>query len=58
VLTERDPSKNHYQSIFGELNRRFRVASYRRLSRAQLTQVVQFLEDWRGRVEAGQTTPE
>jgi hypothetical protein len=49
ILTTHDPSKNHYQSIFGELNRRFRVASYRRLSRAQLADVVQFLDDWRTR---------
>jgi len=47
ILTGHDPSKNHYQSIFGELNRRFRVTSYRRLSRAQLADVVQFLADWR-----------
>ena len=53
ALMQRDPSKNHYQGIFGELNRRFRVASYRRLSRGQLAEVLQFLDDWRGRIEAG-----
>lgn len=57
VLTERDPSKNHYQSIFGELNRRFHVASYRRLSRAQFTEVVEFLEDWRGRADTRRALP-
>lgn len=53
VLAQRDPTKNHYQSIFGELNRRFRVASYRRLSRAQLAEVLQFLDDWRQGMEPG-----
>ena len=47
MLTGHNPSKNHYQSIFGELNRRFQVTSYRRLSRAQLADVMQFLDDWR-----------
>ena len=56
VLSGRDPSKNHYQSIFGELNRRFRVASYRRLSRSQLAEVVQFLDEWRERIEGATRT--
>jgi hypothetical protein len=51
ALTQRDASKNHYQSIFSELNRRFRVASYRRLSRAQLAPVLQFLDEWRAQME-------
>ncbi len=53
LLTARDPSKNHYQSIFGELNRRFRVTSYRRLSRAQFPEVLQFLDAWQGQLGAG-----
>ena len=56
VLTTRDPTKNHYQSIFGELNRRFRVASYRRLSRAQLGEVVKFLDDWRSHADSTLTS--
>ena len=27
-LTKRDPSKNHFQGIYGELHRRFKVRSY------------------------------
>ena len=51
LLTERNPAKNHYQSIFGELNRRFRVTSYRRLAQAQFSEVLQFLDDWRARAD-------
>lgn len=51
LLTERNPAKNHYQGIFGELNRRFRVTSYRRLPRAQFSEVLQFLDDWRARAD-------
>ncbi len=29
LLTLKDPSKNHYQSIFGELYRRFRTSSHK-----------------------------
>lgn len=29
LLSQHDPSKNHYQAIFGELYRRFRASSYK-----------------------------
>jgi hypothetical protein len=31
TLTERDNSKNHFQAIFNELHRRFRVSSYKNI---------------------------
>ncbi len=45
-LTERSPDKNHYQSIWGELHRRYRVASYRRLPAAKFGEVIAWLENW------------
>jgi hypothetical protein len=49
-LTTRDPSKNHYQGIFGELYRRFGVSSYKLIRQDQYPAVLQFLEDWRASV--------
>lgn len=51
-LTARDKSKNHYQSVFGELYRRFRVSSYKRVRQAQLADVMAFLEEWHSSVQA------
>ncbi|MBA3946159.1 MAG: ORF6C domain-containing protein [Herpetosiphonaceae bacterium] len=45
-LTDQDPGKNHYQSVFGELYRRFRVASYKRIRQDQFVAVMRFLEEW------------
>ena len=47
LLTQRDPSKNHYQGIFAELYRRFGVSSYKLIPQARYGAVLQFLEDWR-----------
>ncbi|GAC1536519.1 MAG: hypothetical protein NVS2B7_06250 [Herpetosiphon sp.] len=47
LLTAYQPSKNHYQSIFAELYRRFGVSSYKTVSQSQYAPVLQFLEDWR-----------
>jgi hypothetical protein len=46
-LAQKDPSKNHFQSIFGELYRRFRVSSYRLIRQEQYQEVLSFLEEWR-----------
>lgn len=46
-LTERDPSKNHYQSIFSELYRRFSVTSYKLIPQSKYPAVLTFLDDWR-----------
>lgn len=45
-MTRLDPSKNHYQSIFGELHRRFRVASYKDVRQGQYQAVLDFLDSW------------
>ena len=45
-MTELDPSKNHYQSIFGELHRRFRVTSYKNIRQGQYQAVLDFLDTW------------
>ncbi len=50
VLTSRDPSKNHYQSVFGELYRRYRVSSYKRIRQDQFADVMRFLDDWHATV--------
>ncbi len=47
-MTELDPSKNHYQSIFGELHRRFRVTSYKNVRQGQYQTVLDFLDSWAG----------
>lgn len=49
VLQEQDPGKNYYQSIFGELYRQFGVSSYRLIRQNQFSQVLAFLDDWRGK---------
>ena len=50
-MTELDPSKNHYQSIFRELHRRFRVTSYKNIRQGQYQAVLDFLDTW---ADAGQ----
>ena len=39
--------KVHYQSIFGELQRRFGVTSYKLIPQRDYTEVLAFLNDWR-----------
>ena len=46
-LAAKDPSKNHYQSVFAELYRRFGVSSYKNIARGQFEAVMGFLEEWR-----------
>lgn len=46
LLTELDPSKNHFQSIWVEINRRMGVASYRSIPADHYGQVTQFLQEW------------
>ncbi len=45
-MTELDPSKNHYQIIFRELHRRFRVTSYKNIRQRQYQTVLDFLDTW------------
>jgi len=52
LLTQKNPSKNHYQSIFGEIYRRFRVSSYKLIRQDQYQSVLSFLEDWRKAAES------
>lgn len=47
LLTAKDASKNHYQSIFGEIYRRFGVSSYKLIRREQYESVIAFLAEWR-----------
>lgn len=46
LLTQKDPSKNHYQAIFGELYRRFRVSSYKLVPESKYPEVLSFLDEW------------
>jgi hypothetical protein len=46
ALTSKDKAKNHYQGIFGELYRRFGVASYKLIRQEQYVTVLAFLDDW------------
>jgi hypothetical protein len=54
ALTEQDSSKNHFQSIFAELYRRFRVSSYKVIRQAQYHLVVDFLDEWAGAAARGE----
>ena len=50
AMTKFNPGKNHYQGIFGELHRRFRVASYKNISQGQYQAVLDFLDNWDGAI--------
>lgn len=45
-LTEQDKGKNHFQAIYAELHRRFRVSSYKTIRQEQYQAVVDFLDRW------------
>jgi hypothetical protein len=47
-MTALDPSKNHYQGIFAELHRRFRVSSYKNIRQGQYQIVLDFLDTLAG----------
>jgi hypothetical protein len=44
-LTRHHPGPVHYQTVFGELYRRFRITSYKRLSQGQFEEAMQFLDN-------------
>jgi hypothetical protein len=46
ALTEQDSSKNHFQAIFSELYRRFRVSGYKNIRQSQYHEVLDFLDEW------------
>lgn len=46
-LTTIDSSKNHFQAIFAELHRRFRVSSYKNIRQSQYQPVLDFLDEWK-----------
>jgi hypothetical protein len=52
ALTQRDPSKNHFQSIHAELHRRYKAKSYSLIRVEQYGAVLKFLEEWEQRMEA------
>jgi hypothetical protein len=45
-MTELNPDQNHYQGIFRELHRRFRVTSYKNIRQSQYQTVLDFLDTW------------
>lgn len=51
LMARKDSSKNHYQSIFGEIYRRFRVSSYKLVRQNQYRDVLAFLDDWRKSID-------
>ena len=57
LLTSRDKAKNHYQGIFGELYRRFQVASYKLIRQDQYASVITFLDDWGAAAARGELAP-
>jgi hypothetical protein len=51
TLAEHDRSKNHYQGVFGELYRRFRVSTYKSIRQEQYAAVLAFLDEWHSEVQ-------
>jgi hypothetical protein len=49
LLQEQSPGRNFYQSIFGELYRRYNVTSYKLIRQSQYPEVLAFLDEWRER---------
>ena len=58
ALTQRDPSKNHFQAIHAELHRRFKVKSYSLIQVEQYPAVLAFLEEWERTMERGEDSEE
>jgi len=52
-LSRAAPGKNHYQGIFGELYRRFRVPSYREVTVDQFPDVMAWLRDFQQSLDEG-----
>lgn len=50
-LTTKDKSKNHYQSVFQEIYRRFGVSSYKNIRADKFPAVLKFLEDWKDQAD-------
>jgi hypothetical protein len=50
-FSRRDPSKNHYQSVYVEIYRRFRAPSYDRVRIDRYEAVMKFLEDWQKSID-------
>lgn len=46
LMGENDKSKSHFQQIFSELYRRFRVSSYKLIRQSQYQLVMDFLNEW------------
>lgn len=46
LLTERDPSKNHFGGVWGALNKQMNVPSYKDITQDQYNAAVKFLEEW------------
>jgi hypothetical protein len=56
LLTTRDATNNHYQGVFAEIYRRFRVSSYKQLRQDQYTAVLAFLSDWSTAIQGSDPT--
>ena len=58
ALTRTESAKNHYQGIFGELYRRFQVASYKLIRQEQYAAVIAFLDSWGAAAAQGGAAPD
>ncbi len=57
LLTQRDPSKNHFQGVYSTLYTEFGVPAYNLIRQEQYVAVLAFLEDWRKAIVAGSPPP-
>lgn len=46
AMTEHNSDKNHFQSIFSELHRRYHVSGYKSIRQDQYQAVLDFLDEW------------
>ena len=52
-LQQKDPTKTYFGSVYGTIYNLFGVSSYSRIRRGQFEAVMQFLQEWRRRVDEG-----
>jgi hypothetical protein len=53
LLSEHDPTKNHYQAVWAEVRRRFRASSYKTIRQEHYQGVLDFLDSWHTAFEKG-----
>ena len=53
LLTDHEPGKNHFQSVYRVVYQQFSVSSYKRIRNDDYDDVLQFLRAWQARIDSG-----